>query len=117
MEGNIEAFKPRERWENETAERGSAVVEFLKNYRNSRIDDKKDRYDEFLDLHCSGGSWEVLTKVSHGDAKLIAVEVFYKDDKLEKIKVLFDGEGEGNVEFSIMRRALQDLLEIGGTKS
>ncbi|PIR88191.1 MAG: hypothetical protein COU10_00575 [Candidatus Harrisonbacteria bacterium CG10_big_fil_rev_8_21_14_0_10_45_28] len=112
MSEGIENFKPEDRWGYETAEHGPAVVEFLKNYRSLRIDEKKDRYDEMLDLHCSGENSVVLTKISKGAAKLIEVLVFYKDDKIETIKAIFDGEGTGNdIEFFFRRRALVDLFK------
>jgi len=103
-------------WKNETEERENSLVEFLKN--NSKANSKeRPRYDAISDLHFSGTNSFVFDKISEGTAKVGRIDVFFVNNKIEQIHVVFDGENNGhNIDVYLNKKALEDYLVGLGEK-
>lgn len=93
-------------WKDETQKHKDNLVKFLKNNTG------KKRYDWFSDLHFSGTNTTVYGKIVNGTANVLRVAVFYVNDKIEQIHVVFDGEHQGhNIDVYLCGKALEDYLK------
>jgi len=93
-------------WKDETEERQDGLIEFLKNNTG------KKEYNSFSDLHFSGTNRTVFDKIVSGTANILKVDVFYVDNKIEQIHLVFDSEHQGhNIDVYLYRKALKDYLE------
>ena len=117
MENTMGNKELKQRWENETSERKDSIVQFIKNYFESRRvgkqegDERIEDYDSFTEFHFSGSNFDVLTKVKKGEAEPKQVNVYYEGKEIEQIHVLYDSEGKGhNIDVYLKGRALEDYL-------
>ena len=112
-----------QQWKDEISERKSSIVEFFKNYfksgrmqKEGESEEMKD-YDSFTELHFSGSNFDVLTKVKTGEVEPKQVNVYYEEDEIKQIHVLYDSEGKGhNIDVYLKGSAIEDYLKDAEVK-
>jgi len=96
-------------WEDETAKRAASVNAFIVQNFFSR-GDSGTKYDSLTELHLSGGGWDGLQKVAKGEDVPSKVNTLYQGGKITQIHVLYECEKEGDNDFYLTGKALEDYL-------
>ncbi|MCK5476159.1 MAG: hypothetical protein KAI71_06300 [Candidatus Pacebacteria bacterium] len=114
----------KQRWKDETLERKDSIVEFIKNYFENRRtqregdnEEKKD-YDSFVELHFSGANVNVNSKIKTGEAEPKQINVYYEEDEIKQIHILYNSEGKGhNIDVYLKGEAIEDYLQENETET
>lgn len=103
--------KPKNGWENETAERNEAVTKFLKNYFAQNIEERP-HYDS-VELQFSGIGPNVFPKIQEGEVPAQEIKVLYEKGKIVQLHAIFvlkDNERYDTTDVYFTGKALQDFL-------
>lgn len=94
-------------WLNETEKYSNEILEFIKDENNFK------KYDHFSELHISGDNFSVLSSALKGELLPSDVEVFYKNNIPEQIKIRYANQGKGHdIDIFISGKALDNFLSV-----